>query len=657
MPGDEIELHPDLRIPVADETVAASRYRPVEHESPLPVVLVVTPYRKDDRVTFGGWDPSIRYFARHGYEVVVADLVGTGASTGDKRPYHREEGEEIATVVEWLADRGWTTGDVGMFGLSYGAWTQYATAAVDPEPLKAIVPLSVANDAYESSCTGGVFNPLKRTTWSVLVQTLRALPPSRRDEEGRWADVWHDRLDAISETEPWVFRFLAHEERDGFWTDRAVAPEEVSVPTLAACGYRDAHTAPMVEFFDGIDAPKRLVLGPWRHTMPERGREAAVEFRRMAVEWFDRFLKGAENDATSHPTVTYWTERDGGWTPGAGTWRVVDRWPTAEGASTLAYAITPGGLRPASAFAEGTFDRTWDVDHTVGVESLDRVGSVVNPGVPTNADDARSITVDSDPLEAPVEWTGTGHATVRVRPTTTDSLVAVRVGDVDPGGASRSVATGYLRASHRDGHDDPSPLEPGEVTPVRVPLKPKSHVFEPGHRVRVAVSGAYFPRALPLREQGPFDVVSTPSAPSRVTFPGRIHEGGVRFDDSVAMVPPDASVPAAPPRKTTRASSWNVDRDHTAGVATLSTETASTVDLPHGATLRTETSVEARAGADAGSAALRSDVTAELTYDTEVVRAASSVRTARDAAALTTVVTVDGQPVFERTWRRPDPTG
>lgn len=657
MPGNDVELHPDVLVPVGDETVAASRYEPTDREGPLPVVLIVTPYRKDDRITFGGWDPSIHFFCRHGYEVVVADLLGTGASTGDKRPYHREEGEEVAAVIEWLAEREWTTGDVGTFGLSYGAWTQYVAAAEDPEPLKAIVPLAVANDAYASSCPGGVFDPLKRTTWSVLVHTLRALPPSRRDESGRWAEVWHVRLDDLAATEPWLFRFLAHEDRDGFWADRAVAPGEISVPTLAACGYRDAHTAPMVEFFDGVEAPKRLVLGPWRHTMPERGREAAVEFRRLAVAWFDRFLKGEENDVTGGPTVSYWTERDGGWTPGAGTWRGADRWPTAERDPALAYAFTPDGLRPERAFSEGTFDRTWEVDHTVGVESLDRIGSVENTGVPTNADDARSLVVETAPLDSPVEWTGTGHATIRIRPTAADSLVAVRVGDVDPGGTARSVASGHLRASHRDGHDDPTPLAPGEVTPVRVPLKPKSHVFEPGHRIRVAVSGAYFPRALPLREQGSFDVVSTPSAPTHVAFPGRVHDGDVRFDDRVTMEPPDANEPTTPARKTTRASSWSVDRDHTAGVATLSTETASTVELPHGATFHAESTVEARTGAEPGSAALSTDVAAELEYDTEVVRASSSARTARDAASLATVVTVDGDPVFERTWRRSDPTG
>lgn len=650
-------LHPELLIPAGDEVVAASRYEPASRDGPSPVILIVTPYRKDDRITFGAWYPSIRYFCRHGYEVVVADLIGTGASSGNKRPFHREEGDEIATVIKWLADREWCTGDIGMFGLSYGAWTQYVTAAVNPEPLKTIVPVSVSNAVYESSCTGGVVNPMKRATWSVLMQTLRALPPSRRDDDGRWADVWHGRLTSLEENEPWLFRFLGHESHDEFWNDRVVSPEEIRVPTFAACGYRDTHTAPMVEFFDEIEAPSRLLLGPWRHRMPEQGREVAINYRRQVVEWFDHFLKGERTNTLSRPTVTYWTERDGGWTPGAGTWRATDRWPIAERASTITYAVTPDGLSPSETYSEGQFDQACPVDHTVGVESLDRVGRVTNEGEPTNGDDARSLTVETTPLTDPLEWTGTGSATIRIRPTASDSIVAVRISDVDPAGRARLVTAGHLRASHRDGHDDPTPLEPGNVSSVTVPLKPKSHIFEPGHRLRVAVSGAYFPRALPLRNSGPFDIVSTPAAPSDVTFPGRRYEGEANFDDCLQFDGPDTTVPIESPCKSIRESSWSVERDYSADVATLTTDTASTIDLPHDAEMRTDTAMEATAAADDPTrASLRTEVTAELCYDTEVVRAKSAARASRDHVNLTTTVTVDGQSIFDRTWRRPHPT-
>lgn len=121
---------------------------------------------------------------------------------------------------------------------------------------------------------------------------------------------------------------------------------------------------------------------------------------------------------------------------GAGTWRGSDRWPTASRSPSLEFALTASGLRPTDSFESGVVDRTYEPDHTVGVESLDRVGSAINTGVPANADDARSFVTETDRLASDVEWTGTGQARIRVRPTTPDPLIAVRVTDVDPTGTS-----------------------------------------------------------------------------------------------------------------------------------------------------------------------------------------------------------------------------
>ncbi|MFC7157023.1 CocE/NonD family hydrolase [Halomarina halobia] len=648
-----IVRHPDLLIPAAGEEVAATRYEPIDAGESLPAVLVATPYRKDDRITFGSWEPSLQYIARHGYEVIVVDLVGTGASTGTKEPFTRAEGAELAEVVEWLAEQPWTTGRVGMFGLSYGAWTQYATAAHAPEALEAIVPVAVSPSVFASSCTGGVFNPLKRATWAAQMQATRALPPSRRDDDGRWAGIWQSRLDALRDGTPWLFQFLDHERRDAFWDDRSVAPEEITVPTLAACGYRDVHTGPMVEFFGDIEGPKRLLLGPWRHTMPEQGRECAIDFRRQVVEWFDRFLKDADNGALNYPTVAYWTERNGGWQVGAGLWRGADRWPdvTATGRGALTYTLASDGLI-AGETVPGTIERDYEYDHTVGVDSVDRVGSIVNTGVDTNADDARSLTFETDPLDTPVELTGSGAATLRVRATTPEPVVAVRIGDVAPTGRTRMVTGGYLRASHREGHEAPRPLAPDEEVELTVPLKPKSHLFEPDHRMRVAVSAADFPRALPPNEQGTLTVVSRPEARSTVRFPGRTH-GGIEFTDTVSLRSPDESVPLRSPYVVDSDTTWVTAREHVNDTVEFRTMEQYTLDLPHARGMTWSNEVVASvAAAEPGTAYLQTETEATLDYPTERVRVETSARVARSTASIATRVSVDEQLLFDERWRR-----
>ncbi len=643
--ADGIRLHRDLHVPHGSETIAANRYEPIDADGPSPAIVIATPYRKDDRITFGSWDPSIRYLARAGYEVIVMDLLGTGKSTGTRAPFDGTEGEEVASVIEWLDDREWTTGDVGTYGLSYGAWTQYLAAAENPDALGAIVPVAVVPSVYESSVTGGVFNLLKRAPWATYMRALRALPPSYRDEEGRWVERWHERLDELSEAEPWLFRFLAHETKDGFWADREVTPDEIRVPTLAACGYRDVHTGPMVEFVDGIDAPTRLLLGPWRHTYPHKGRETAVDFRRRAVEWFDQHLRGEETDALDRPAVTYWTERDGGWTPGGGVWRAADRWPPCDGSTT--FALGPTGVTPEEEL-EGSLERTYEPDYTVGIESLDRIGSVVNEGVPTNADDARSLTFESAPLARAYELTGTPTASIRLQTTAPDPVLAVRILDVNPDGIARSVSGGYLRASHREGHVDPKPLSSAEEYRIDLELKPRSHVFETGHRIGVALSAGHFPRTLPPRGRGSFVVRSDPDEPSTVRLSGREHDGEVTFDDIVSPSEPDDSVPTASSFVADATDGWRTSRRHSDGIGTIETWREYTMTLPHGPRMTWENEVEATVRADdPASASMSYRVETALDHGTERVVARVESHVARDRAVIDTEVTVDGTTVYE----------
>jgi hypothetical protein len=68
---------------------------------------------------------------------------------------------------------------------------------------------------------------------------------------------------------------------------------------------------------------------------------------------------------------------------------------------------------------------------------------------------------------------------------------------VFPDGTSALVSRGILNLAHREGHDRPSPLEPGVATTVELELEVTSWVLEPGHRVRLALSGADWPNTWP----------------------------------------------------------------------------------------------------------------------------------------------------------------
>jgi uncharacterized protein len=116
------------------------------------------------------------------------------------------------------------------------------------------------------------------------------------------------------------------------------------------------------------------------------------------------------------------------------------------------------------------------------------------------SEDAYSLTWDCEPLAQPVEILG--HPAVRfsVEVDRPQALVAVRLCDVSPDGASLLVTRGVLNLTHRESHEHPAPLEPGRRYDVTVPLDVIGHSFPAGNRIRVAVSPAYWPWAWPSPE-------------------------------------------------------------------------------------------------------------------------------------------------------------
>jgi hypothetical protein len=645
-----VACNPDLLVPVGDETVAASRFFRPDDDGPSPTLLMYIPYHKDAFTPYTSTQPLIRYLVRHGYDVVVADVIGTGASSGVKlKSGSMDEGDHLEVIVDWIAGRQWSTGRVGMFGISYGGTTSLKGAARNPDALDAVVVIHGPHTQYRETYQGGAFALYRMGgNWTPYMQALAALPPTRRDSAGRWAEIWAERLEGLVDHDPWLFQMLDHESKDEYWRDMDVAVENIEVPTFAVCGWRDRYALSTVEYFEAIDAPKRLLLGPWRHEMPHRGRETAIDFRRQVAAWFDQYLRDV--DAADPPEIAVWTERDGGGGVGAGDWRELDSWPTADG-DALSFVFGVEGLVPEEEFETDAPKRTIKHDHTVGLHSLDDIYGASEP-TDTTPDDLRSLSVETDPLESAVELTGTGVATLNVEPTTTDPYLVVRVVDIAPDGSATLVTHGERQASRRGGFDSPEPLTPGESTEIEIPLKPKSHVFEADHRIRVAVSAAYFPLHLPTREHGEFTLRSTVASPSGVRFPGTRHDGDVEFDDAISMDDPDDDVPLTSTRVHGADATWELVRNPLTDSARMLTRDAFNVDLPHASVSvdqSVETSVEAR---DPTTAKAESDVEIAVEYPSETVSVSVSSHVSRDVTTLEATARLDDDVVFHRRWRR-----
>jgi hypothetical protein len=137
---------------------------------------------------------------------------------------------------------------------------------------------------------------------------------------------------------------------------------------------------------------------------------------------------------------------------------------------------------------------------------------------------------DSAPLDAPLAILGAAVVELELESDQPQALVAVRLNDLRPDGSSLRVTYGVLNLSHRASHEAPKPLHPGERIRVRVQLNEIGHIFPAGHRLRLAVSTAYWPIVWP----SPRPVRLLVHAGS-LLLPVREKQ---RSDDAIAFAPP-----------------------------------------------------------------------------------------------------------------------
>jgi predicted acyl esterase len=115
-------------------------------------------------------------------------------------------------------------------------------------------------------------------------------------------------------------------------------------------------------------------------------------------------------------------------------------------------------------------------------------------------DDMRSLVLESPPLDDSIEILGAPIVTLDVASDRPIANLVVRLCDVHPSGESLRVSYGVLNLTHRDGHEKPTPLTAGKHYRIRVRLNDMGSVFPAGHKVRLAVSTAYWPMIWPSPE-------------------------------------------------------------------------------------------------------------------------------------------------------------
>ncbi|MCP5152458.1 MAG: CocE/NonD family hydrolase [Chromatiales bacterium] len=502
-----VDETPHVWIPLSSgERLAARLWVPADAgpDRPVPAVLEYIPYRKGDYTAIRD-QASHGWLAGHGLGCVRVDVRGTGDSDGlHREQWSPEYDRDAAEVLAWIAAQPWCSGRIGMMGLSWGAQAALRMASLAPPELGAVVAMSAADDRYTNKYLGG--SPLLNTVvWGAAVMAQNARPPDPANVGEGWREAWRRRVEGLP---CYHAGWLGHARRDAFWSEGAVIDRlpEFGCPVLVTGGLAEqgyAQTVP--NLLEGLGVPVHGLLGPWGHKPPHFASPGpAVDFLPEIRAWLGQWLSG--EPPRPRPALRAWMHRFARPLPfvarRAGRWIEESTWPSPN-VSPHVLHLAAGALRDSPSAESDTLD----------VRTPQSVGSGAGEWMPwlvfgdqrelagdQREDDGRSVTLDSEPLEAPLEVLGCPALEVDVSCDRPIAMLVARLCEVTPRGQSLRVTYGALNLTRRDGLADPTPLEPGRRYRVRVPLYVAAHEFSPGNRIRLALSTTYWPVVWPTPE-------------------------------------------------------------------------------------------------------------------------------------------------------------
>jgi uncharacterized protein len=560
---DNMIIDRDVSIPIDDGLeLKCDVYRPRDNK-PAPVIMTLGPYGKgvpyrDQFAPQWKWlintypdvlpgssrefmvwetvDPET--WVPWGYVCVRVDSRGAGRSPGYLDIFSPRETQDYYHAIEWAAKQPWSTGKVGLNGISYFAINQWAVAALQPPHLTAMIPWEGAADMYRDMMRhGGIQSNGFVQVWYprqvVSVQhgnpktimdpwmNERASGPQTLSEE----ELAKNRCDPIEDVQQRPLDSDWYASRSPDWS-------KVTVPFLSAASWAGYGLHPRGNFEAFTQAASKQ---KWLECHPGRHEEWFYLERGMAIQkrFLDYFLKSEDNGWDQQPPVQMYLRRP-----------FKDKYEDFESRN----------------------EKSWPLPDTNWTKMYLSASDTSLSSTKSNAKEQASfkaleepLTFRSAPLEKDTEVTGPLALKLFASSTTTDMDLFVTFqafspegdevhfqGTVDP---NTPLAQGWLRASHRKldtsrslpyrpyhAHDEEQPLKPGEVYELDIEIWPTHVILPKGFVLALQISGKDFERPLPpntpneawvARGSGPFLHNSSEDRPKDV-FGGEttVYTGG-----------------------------------------------------------------------------------------------------------------------------------
>lgn len=492
-------------IPLSDGTRLAARiWLPEDAEqTPVPAILEYLPYRKNDLMAIRD---SIHHpwFASRGYACLRVDIRGSGDSDGILyNEYVKQEQDDGLEIIAWIAEQPWCNGSVGMMGISWGGFNSLQMAARRPPALKAVIALCATDDRYadDAHYIGGCVLASDMMLWGGIFFAHNCCPPDPQLFGDGWRETWLARMEKAA---PPIEMWMGHQHRDAYWKHGSVCEDfgAIDIPVYAVGGWADGYSDSVFRTLAGLSGPAKGLIGPWAHSYPDSALPGPqINFLNEALRWWDHWLKGEPNQIMDEPKFRLWMQESvppqTSYEHRPGRWVAEPSWPPpAAHTASQTYFLNERGLRSDPG-----------ADKAITIHSKQTHGLHAGRWCPFGApgelpadqrhEDGLTQTFTSPPLADAVEILGFPTVTLTLSVDQPVALIALRLCDVAPNGASTLVTRGILNLTHRDSHEHPTALEPGKEYSVTIQLNAIAHAMPAGHRWRLAVATTHWPMAWP----------------------------------------------------------------------------------------------------------------------------------------------------------------